>query len=266
MNVLKTVCCLAIGLTLSSQALNAKDLEIERLTWAGVKFSTANTTVILDGMTTDIWNGNAPQGFVAATADTSRRYALVSHTHNDHFDAGGLPELLGDRGYVISLDTMATNIASRGFKVISTPMYVPVERGGFVFIPVPAIDGFGSEQISWIIKHKEGTFLHGGDTLWHGGFELLGKAYGPFDAVFLPINSPVVGGEGAIQQGRVMTPEQAVDAAVDLGANVLVPIHYGFTDPPGYVETTNPLERVKAALKGKKLNLQALKPGEKLQQ
>jgi L-ascorbate metabolism protein UlaG (beta-lactamase superfamily) len=148
----KTISCLLAVLSLAVSVLShAGELQMERLTWAGVKLQMDDTTVFIDAVGTDLWDGNAPEGLVAVTADTGRRYALVTHTHNDHFDLATLREVLGERGYVICHESMASHLASRGLRVIPVQSYVPVSRGGFIFMAVPAQDGFGSEQVSWIV-------------------------------------------------------------------------------------------------------------------
>jgi L-ascorbate metabolism protein UlaG (beta-lactamase superfamily) len=216
-------------------------LVIERLTWAGIKIVSADTTVFIDAVGTDIWDDRAPEGLVPVTADTRRRYALVTHAHNDHFDLETLKAVLGDRGYVICHESIATYIASRGLRVIPVADYVPVERGGFVFTAVPAQDGFGDEQVSWIVTAAGKRYLHAGDTLWHGNWSLIGKQYGPFDAVFLPINGARVLRNPMPETSAVMNPAQAIDAAILLRARKLVPIHFGLNDPPYYEEIDEPL-------------------------
>jgi L-ascorbate metabolism protein UlaG (beta-lactamase superfamily) len=235
-------------------------IEVERLTWAGIKLVQGDTTVLVDAVGIDLWDGNAPEGLVAVTADTRRRYALVSHTHNDHFDVDTLKQVLGEKGYVICAESVAAHIASRGLKVISAPLYHPIARGGFVFTAIPAQDGLGSDQVSWVISTKEQRFLHAGDTLWHGQWKLIGDQFGPFDATFLPINGARL--ESDIP--AVMTPIQAVNAAVLLRSKLLVPIHYGLNDPPYYVEVTDPIATLKKEAKKRNVVVRHLKPGEKL--
>ncbi len=230
-------------LVVSPSFCHAGELQIERLTWAGIKLQLDDTTVFIDAVGTDLWQGNAPEGLVEVTADTRRRYALVTHTHNDHFDESTLRRVLGDKGYVICHESVASHIASRGLRVIPAKSYVPVSRGGFIFTAVPAQDGFGAEQVSWIVTADDKRIIHAGDTLWHGLWSIIGAQYGPFDVAFLPINGAVVSGQPKSEISAVMTPAQAVDAAVLLRAKALVPIHYGLDDPPNYVEVENALEK-----------------------
>lgn len=225
--------------------LGAEELTVERLTWAGIKLVAGDTTVLIDAVGTDLWDGNAPGGLVPVVSDTARTYALVTHTHNDHFDVRSLTRVLGERGYVICHESEAAYIASRGLRVIPASLYKPVFRGGFAFTAVPAEDGFGDEQVSWIVSTDDYRFLHAGDTLWHGQWDNIGRHYGPFDMVFMPINGARVARDPMPETPAVQTPLQAVDAAQLLRARELVPIHFGLHDPPNYVEVASPLETLK---------------------
>ncbi|NNE05749.1 MAG: MBL fold metallo-hydrolase [Xanthomonadales bacterium] len=247
---------------LAAQVASADPVRVERLTWAGVKFVTADTTVFVDAVGTDLWDGGAPGGLVPVTADTGRRYALVTHAHNDHLDVETLKTVLGDRGYVICHESMATYLASRGLRVISTPSWVPVSRGGFTFTAVPAVDGFGDDQVSWVIATGKRRFLHAGDTLWHGHWRRIAGQFSPFDAVFLPINGVRVSGEPLQETPAVMTPAQAVDAAIALEAKLMVPIHFGHSSPPDYIEADDPLGTARAAASRRGLAFRHLSPGE----
>ncbi|HMB58830.1 MAG TPA: MBL fold metallo-hydrolase, partial [Xanthomonadales bacterium] len=182
--------------------------------------------------------------------------------HNDHFDLDTLKEVLGDRGYVICDEAIATYVASRGLKVIPAALYTPVMRGGFVFTAVPAEDGFGDEQVNWVISAADQRLFHGGDTLWHGKWNTIGIQYGPFDVAFLPINAPRVSGEPVQETPVVMDPAQAVDAAMSLRAKLLVPIHYGLNDPPNYVEVDEPVVNLKQQAERRGLDIRNLLPGQ----
>lgn len=243
-------------------AAESDDLTIQRLTWAGVKFVADDTTVLVDAVGTDLWDGNAPGGLVPVEANTRRKYALVTHTHNDHLDVDTLRRVLGDRGYVIAREGDAAHLASRGLRVIPARSYQPVNRGGFSFIAVPAVDGFGAEQVSWIVSDGTHRYLHAGDTLWHGNWSDFGAAYGPFDAVFLPINGARLQSDPPIHTPGTMTPSQAVDAALQLRAKILVPIHFGLNDPPFYTEVEKPLATLKEIAAHRGITVVSLTPGE----
>lgn len=257
--VVVTIATLTFG-----QLAHASELSVERLTWAGVKLVAGDTTVFVDAVGTDLWDGNAPEGFVPVTAETRRRYAVITHAHNDHFDLETLKAVLGERGYVICHESIATYIASRGLRVIPVKTYHPVERGGFYFTAVPADDGFGSEQVSWVISHSGKKIFHGGDTLWHGRLETIGAQFGPIDIAFLPINGARVARNTMPETPAVMTPLQAVDAAKFLGAKLLVPIHFGLNGDENYVEVDQPLNELKKAAKRRDQPIKHLVPGKTL--
>lgn len=256
---------LAAGTLLNLPAAAEDELSVERLTWAGVRMTAGDNSVFIDAIGTDIWDGNAPEGMVPVASETSRNYALVTHAHNDHLDVETLKRVLGERGYVIVHESIATYIASRGLRVIPAALYEPVRRGGFSFTAVPAEDGFGAEQVSWIISRGERKYLHAGDTLWHGKWDDIGVQYGPFDAVFLPINGARLQSDLAVETPGTMTPTQAVDAALLLRAKTLVPIHYGNDDPPYYTEVAKPLETLLETAARRNLQVAHLLPGEVLE-
>jgi L-ascorbate metabolism protein UlaG (beta-lactamase superfamily) len=109
--------------------------------------------------------------------------------------------------------------------------------------------------------------FRGCDTQWHGRFADIGRAYGPFDAVFLPIN-------GARQQdGRfsdlgfpaVLTPSQAAAAAKLLRAELVVPIHYGGADPPTYIEVADPVGDLRRAAETLQMPVRILAVGDSIE-
>jgi L-ascorbate metabolism protein UlaG (beta-lactamase superfamily) len=243
---------------------SAEGVSAERLTWAGVKLVSNDTTVFIDAVGTDLWDGEAPEGLVPVASDTKRTYALITHTHNDHFDADTLKEVLGDRGYVICHESDAVYVASRGLKVIPAKYFTPVGRGGFLFTAIPAVDGFGGEQVSWVVTVDNKRILHAGDTLWHGKWRTIGQQFGPFDVVFMPINGARIQQDPMPDSPLVQTPVQAVDAALQVRTKILVPIHYGLNDPPNYVEVDKPLETLLEAAQQRGQTAQHLMPGEQL--
>ena len=262
---LKNISALSLGISLSpvlAFAAPSDSLKVQRLNWAGVRFINGKSTLLIDPVVTDIWEGDSPYPLVELEASEGRTYALITHTHGDHFDTPGLKRLLGERGRVICDAGMAPYIASQGLKVIPVSRFMPEQRGGFTVMPLPAVDGLGGEQVSWVISVKGRRYIHCGDTLWHGAWRKWGAAYGPFDTAFMPINGAKVAREPITETPLVQTPIQAVDAAQLLRAKLLVPIHYGLNDPPHYVEVADPLETLIETAKRRNQAVKHLAPGE----
>ncbi|MNK29424.1 Beta-lactamase superfamily domain protein [compost metagenome] len=117
-----------------------------------------------------------------------------------------------------------------------------------------SVDGLGDPQMSWIVDGGEKKLLQGGDTLWHGYWWQIAREHGPIHVACLPVNAAKVEFPGLTPSGQpiTMSPEQAVSAAVVLGADVLLPNHYRVIHyPPLYCETPNILERLQEAAKGR---------------
>lgn len=242
----------------------ADPLEVQRLNWAGVKFVYGDTTVLIDAVGGEFWNNEPPEGLAQVVIETSRRYALLTHVHNDHFDAETLKRVLGERGTVICHESAAVYVASRGLRVTAVSLYEPLPRGDFVFTAVPASDGFDDEQVSWIVTVDGKRYFHGGDTLWHGQWQTIASAYAPFEAAFLPINGARIQADPMPEAPGVLTPAQAVDAGMVLRARTIVPIHYGGNDPPAYVEVENPLSAFRNEADRRGVQIVHLLPGQAL--
>ena len=88
MQIKLTMTLLALA---ASATGNTSSLSVERLTWAGIKLVADDTTVLVDAVGTDLWDGDAPEGFVPVEMTTRRKYALVTHAHNDHLDVDTRP-------------------------------------------------------------------------------------------------------------------------------------------------------------------------------
>ena len=63
----------------------------------------------------------------------------------------------------------------------------------------------------------------------------------------------------------MLNPRQAVDAALLLRAERLVPIHYGLNDPPYYVEVDKPLMTLRLNADARGMAMIPLSPGDNLE-
>jgi L-ascorbate metabolism protein UlaG (beta-lactamase superfamily) len=129
--------------------------------------------------------------------------------------------------------------------------WTTTEAGPFRVTALPAVDGTGDPQVSWLIEVDGKRVLHLGDTMWHGWWWRISERYGPPDVVLAPINGPRLSfphRQPASPLAGALDPEQAALAGDLLRAGRLIPIHYGGYDAPGvYEPADDPLARLAAA-------------------
>jgi L-ascorbate metabolism protein UlaG (beta-lactamase superfamily) len=120
--------------------------------------------------------------------------------------------------------------------------------GPFTLTALPAVDGTGDPQVSWLIEARGKRVLHLGDTMFHGWWWRIAERYGTPDAVLAPINGARVAfphRRPASTLAAVMGADQAALAADLLQAGQLLPIHYGGYAVPGlYEPEPDPLDRL----------------------
>jgi L-ascorbate metabolism protein UlaG (beta-lactamase superfamily) len=105
---------------------------------------------------------------------------------------------------------------------------------------------------SWIIKGIDENIYFSGDGGYGPHFKEIGERYGPFDFAMMEC-----GQYNKNWEQIHMLPEQSAQAAVDVDATVMMPIHWGaFT--LSLHSWTDPIERVSA--EAKKLNIPLIAP------
>jgi L-ascorbate metabolism protein UlaG (beta-lactamase superfamily) len=234
-------------------------MKVTWLGWAGVEVESRGQRVVIDPL-------DDPAAVFAFLADRAAGIKLpevgagqpgavagmVTHLHRDHADATALrralapgaplyePEDTGGNGLERAAIAQADQeLAAAGIKRRQAAPWTSVEIGPFVLTALPAVDGTGDPQLSWLIESGNIRVLHLGDTMWHGWWWRIAARYGPPDLVLAPINgarltfphrapaSPLPG---------ALDPEQAALAAEQLQSDRLVPIHYDGYDIPGVYE------------------------------
>ncbi|MGZ8363621.1 MAG: MBL fold metallo-hydrolase [Caulobacteraceae bacterium] len=243
-------------------------LAIRRLAWAGLQLRLGNVALFIDAVPPDPEGG---QPGPELTSDAARNFALVTHHHGDHCNPKALKPVLGERGYMVALEETARLFDSRTVTVQPVNLYEPVflsrTGGEFVAWPAPAADGFGNPQVSWVVDAGGKRIIHCGDTIWHGHWWDIARAYGPFDVAFLPINGlrQIQGRFTDSGQPMGLSAEQAAAAASILGARLAVPIHYGSKGDPNYIEQPNAEQVFLRETLKLKIRSKVFAPGEILQ-
>lgn len=244
-------------------------MRIRRLGWAGIEIESGEASVVvdhvLDWKSIEPFIGPPRTPLLPPDSPGNSLAAFVTHLHTDHTDAAAIAAALREgaslhRPRVMAGEPLETGgVAAAELELAETEVdqvlideWETVESGPFVATAVPAVDGFGDPQISWVIEADGKRIIHAGDTLFHGSWWLIQMRLGPFDAAFLPVNGAITSfphRQPASGIEASLNPEQAVAAARILGARRLVPIHYdGIREPPVYEQTGEIVERLQAAL------------------
>jgi L-ascorbate metabolism protein UlaG (beta-lactamase superfamily) len=261
-----TLACVAAGSEVWAQSGN-DGVRVRRWAWAGVSLKVGDVELFVDARAPNAADG-APGP--ALETDASRRFALVTHHHGDHLDLRALAPLLGERGYLVVQEDVARMFDVRALNVQTVGMYEPVlltrSGGEFAAFAVPASDGLGSPQNAWVIDGGGRRFIHCGDTTWHGHWWDIARAFGPFDAAFLPINGARLLADRYTDPGvpMVMDAAQAAGAAVALNARLVIPIHYGAPSQPAYIEEPGAEGRFLRAARARQVRVRLLHPGESM--
>lgn len=249
-------------------AATATELRIQRLAWAGARLQLGAAELYIDPLLDPkVWGDALPDPLVPIDPPADgARYALVTHRHSDHFDPVALRRALGDTGTLVCMTDVAPLAAQAGLRVRTAALYEPVLIDDFTATAVPASDGYGDPQVSWVVAAGGRRVIHCGDTLWHGGWWRIARQHGPFDAALLPVNGARFKWRQPVSDiAAVLTPEQAVAAAVVLGAKRLVPIHFGVGGAEGYEEVAQPLASLRSAARARGVDVRVVAPGDWLQ-
>jgi L-ascorbate metabolism protein UlaG (beta-lactamase superfamily) len=270
-----------------AKAIGSKEtqMRIRRLGWAGLELEASGNTALIDpfqnvgSMARFV---GEPQGpLLLPSRPCVASVALVTHLHSDHADPAALAAALAADGVVLrpasapgsGLETIGTAEAEAGLIRLEIPTRVmepweTVQLGPFTITAIPAADGFGDPQLSWLVAADGQRIIHCGDTLFHGWWWLAKMRHGPIDAAFLPVNGPIVDlphRQPPSALPAAMDPAQAAEAAALLEAAVAIPIHYDtLNHPPTYVQTGDPAETFARAAAERDVDARILAPGEYL--
>jgi L-ascorbate metabolism protein UlaG (beta-lactamase superfamily) len=262
-------------------------MKVRWLGWAGVEIEAEGEAVVIDPLAD-------PAATFAALAEDARERVLapevvapdgkalaglLSHLHRDHADAGALAEGLapdaavheplwpgGEQAENLSLAQANFELEQAGLERRPFEVWQSAEIGPFTVTALPAVDGLGDPQVSWLVEADGQRVLHLGDTIFHGYWWRMVQRHGAFDVVLAPINGAVTDFpnlQPPSPLAAAMEPEQAALAGELLGAGTVVPIHYGgFDADPWYRPIEDARERFEAAAADRSYEVRVLDPGE----
>lgn len=259
-------------------------MKVRRLGWDGLEVITsAGSSLVIDYVrdSSEFLRDNWAGGFSVPPQRTPATVALVTHLHEDHTDVAAIESAVGQTGLVLRPGsfpgTDAENLfvlkqdhalAGSGLEVQTVSEWESRQVGPFTVTAVPAIDGLGDPQVSWVVEADGFRIFHGGDTLFHGFWWRAAALVGPIDVAALPINGAVVDVphlQPSSSLPATMGPREAVEAAQGLGAATLLPLHYGVAGKTVvYVEDDDPVAHVTEIAAAAGQRLKTLEPGETL--
>ncbi|MED1537060.1 MBL fold metallo-hydrolase [Bacillus pseudomycoides] len=226
-------------------------MRIQRMQWAGILLENEENVLMIDPAFkfNKEFLGLPLEKIYDFSAFKKPDLILITHLHPDHFDPESILEHFGENIHLVVPKPCLEEVKSSGFNMVTgLQIGETIKCGEFEIFAEYSVDGAGDEQVSWIIKDRNQTFIHCGDTLWNGRWWNIANTYGPIDIAFLPVNQAIVNrGKGIIPSNQpiCLGPEEAISAATILKSKILVPIHYGtFHNPPVYNETKSLIERL----------------------
>src|SRR5947207_324929 len=229
---------------------------IRKLGWAGVEIEAAGQRLVIDPLVGfgELEQYVGPPLTELPPPSGAADVALVTHLHRDHADPDALrdvPLVLrpeADEGEFLEV-AATTDQEAIGGTVVAP--WETIGAGAFTVTAVPAVDGFGDPQVSWVVEAGGKRIIHCGDTIFHGAWWRIRMRCGPFDAAFLPVNGAVCQFPHRAPRSPYpadLDPEQAAAAAEILEVPLAVPIHYDTIHaPPVYAQVDDPAGRFAAA-------------------
>jgi L-ascorbate metabolism protein UlaG (beta-lactamase superfamily) len=157
---------------------------------------------------------------------------LITHDHYDHLDYPTILKLKEKTGkFVMSLGVGAHldkwGVPDNQIEELAWNEAIDVKGLKFTALPARHFTGraFKRNQTLWsafVLEGKSNKLYLGGDSGYDTHFKHAGDQYGPFDLAILEC-----GQYNAYWPLIHMFPEQTVQAAKDLKAKVLFPVHWG---------------------------------------
>jgi len=229
--------------------------EGEAIAWflggAGVALKTRRATIYIDP-----YFGGSPSAqwlrMIAVPIDPEQvrvvDAVLSTHEHTDHCHRETVLPML--RRGALFVGPAASASKAREWSADSRQRVVEVRAGDSLKIGDLAIhacearDLYAESAVTYVVDTPAGAVFHGGDSSYFPGLKDIGEEH-EIRVAFLSVGRNLPG------RDDYMTPCDAVRAAVDLGAEILVPVHYDIwrqtQEDPGLVELV--AERWRAPVK-----------------
>jgi N-acyl-phosphatidylethanolamine-hydrolysing phospholipase D len=165
-------------------------------------------------------------------------FVLISHNHYDHLDLPTLQTLAQRNAETLFIVPEGNGVTLFRAGVENLREFNwgdELEFGGLTIHCLPSqhwskrslTDTNKALWASWAVTGPNKRFYHAGDTGYFPGFKNIGAHLGTVDLAAMPIGAYA---PRDMMQASHMNPEEAVQAAMDLGAKNMVGMHFGTFD------------------------------------
>ena len=248
--------------------LHQQPLDNDQLVWLGhssVLFRTDDLTI----MTDPVFHRASPVpigGKAFAMQHTPQiddmpkiDAVIISHDHYDHLDHRAIQKLNEKVAHFYVPLGIKAHLQRWGVsdeKITEMDWYEEIQLNNtrVVFTPSRHFSGRALDRNktlwgSWVVKSPNMSLYFSGDGGYSPEFAKIGEQFGPFDIALME--------DGAYNADWAqihMFPEQSVQAAVDLNAKAILPIHWGKFDLSLH-QWRDPIERAQKAIEDKPVTL-----------
>ncbi len=193
---------------------------------------------------------------------------LVSHAHFDHLHKPSLRVIGSKEGVVVPQGSRGLVKWLKFSQIHEMKIWEEREIGGIRIVHTPSHHWgarYGADTHrdygGFIVHSGERNIFHAGDSAYFDGFKEIGQR----EKICLAI-LPIGAYEAPSGRDVHMNPEEALQAFEDLGADLMMPMHYG-TFPLGNEHPDEPIERllIEAKKRGLEERVIVPQPGEALE-
>ncbi|MDN3715396.1 MBL fold metallo-hydrolase [Vibrio breoganii] len=185
---------------------------------------------------------------------------VISHDHYDHLDKHVIKSIHAKVEHFLVPLRIGKILQSWGVpqeKITELDWWQEKTIGSITFAATPTqhFSGrslFDRDQTlwaSWVIKGEQANLFFSGDSGYFSGFKAIGEKYGPFDLTMME-----TGAYNDAWSDIHMTPEQSVQAHIDLKGKAMLPIHNSTFDLALH-DWFEPLERALVHANSKQVQL-----------
>ncbi|MGP3959687.1 MBL fold metallo-hydrolase [Nonomuraea sp. 3N208] len=191
----------------------------------------------------------------------------ISHDHYDHLDLATVRSLTRTQKapFLVPLG-IGAHLERWGvpaYRIIELDWEEEAQVAGLRFVATAARHFSGRAFTrndtlwgSWVIAGASTRVFYAGDSGYFEGYRGIGSAHGPFDLTLMPI-----GAYSPAWPDIHMNPEEAVNAHLDLGGELLLPVHWA-TFTLALHPWAEPVDRLWREAKARDVKIVVPRPGE----